>query len=248
MYRRNLIKIYDKLFAAFGPQHWWPAESDFEVVVGAILTQSVSWKNVEKAIENLKAEGLLSVDGILKAERQKLADLVRSTRYYNQKAEKLKNICRHIKDNYDGDICKMFEKDLFEMRRELLSIKGLGRETADSIILYAARKPIFVVDAYTRRIFSRLGFLPEDADYQAMQDFFMQNLPEDVELFNEYHALIVRLGKDCCRNQNPLCAECPVSDACKFYSALTNNAVGADAGTGRENTGRNRKGEYKKST
>ncbi|NLU11173.1 MAG: endonuclease III domain-containing protein [Tepidanaerobacter acetatoxydans] len=214
MPKETLVKIYDKLLEAFGPQHWWPADDDFEIIVGAILTQSVSWKNVEKAIDNLKAEGLLSLDAVLAVDKDKLAALIKSTMYYNQKALKLKNFCRYIKQNYGGDIYSLFEKSIPNMRAELLSIKGIGPETADSIILYAAEKPIFVVDAYTRRIFSRLGFLPDDAKYSQMQDFFMSNLPSDVNLFNEYHALIVRLGKDYCKNKKPLCNECPVKNHC----------------------------------
>lgn len=214
MPKETLVKIYDKLLEAFGPQHWWPADDDFEIIVGAILTQSVSWKNVEKAIDNLKAEGLLSLDAILAVDKDKLAALIKSTMYYNQKALKLKNFCRYIKQNYGGDIYSLFEKSIPNMRAELLSIKGIGPETADSIILYAAAKPIFVVDAYTRRIFSRLGFLPDDVKYSQMQDFFMSNLPSDVNLFNEYHALIVRLGKDYCKNKKPLCNECPVKNHC----------------------------------
>ncbi|WP_296971369.1 endonuclease III domain-containing protein [Tepidanaerobacter sp. EBM-38] len=214
MPKETLVKIYDKLLEAFGPQHWWPADDDFEIIVGAILTQSVSWKNVEKAIDNLKAEGLLSLDAVLAVDKDKLAALIKSTMYYNQKALKLKNFCRYIKQNYGGDIYSLFEKSIPNMRAELLSIKGIGPETADSIILYAAEKPIFVVDAYTRRIFSRLGFLPDDVKYSQMQDFFMSNLPSDVNLFNEYHALIVRLGKDYCKNKKPLCNECPVKNHC----------------------------------
>ena len=197
------------MYQAFGPQLWWPAEDDFEVIVGAILTQSVSWKNVEKAIYNLKAEELLSVEAILSVDKDKLASLIRSTMYYNQKTLKLKNFCQYIQQNYNGDIYELFKKDICEMREELLNIKGIGPETADSIILYAAQKPIFVVDAYTRRIFSRLGFFPEDVKYPEMQAFFMENLPKDVELFNEYHALIVRLGKDYCKSKSPFAMNVP---------------------------------------
>lgn len=214
MPKKTLMSIYDEMYAAFGPQHWWPADEDFEIMVGAILTQSVSWTNVEKAIDNLKAEGLLSVEAILSANTDELAGLIRPTGYFNQKALKLKNLCGYIKLNYSGDIYKLFGKDIPEMRREFLSIKGIGPETADSIILYAGRKPIFVVDAYTRRIFSRLGFLPDDVKYHEMQDFFMKNLPADAKLFNEYHALIVRLGKDYCKKKNPLCEKCPIKVHC----------------------------------
>ncbi len=214
MPKNTLMAIYEKMYQAFGPQHWWPAEDDFEVMVGAILTQSVSWKNVGKAISNLKSEDLLSVKAILSVENNKLAGLIKSTMYFNQKAIKLKNLCKHLQLKYNGNIYGLFEKDIYQMRKELLSIKGIGPETADSIILYAARKPIFVVDAYTRRIFTRLGLLPDNVKYQEMQDFFMQHLPTDVKLFNEYHALIVRLGKDYCKKNKPLCTKCPIKTHC----------------------------------
>lgn len=210
----KLLKIYDLMLKTFGPQHWWPAQEDFEVVVGAILTQSVSWKNVEKAIENLKTENLLSLDGILTTEKEKLGGLIRSTMYYNQKSDKLRRFCHYIQENYHGNIKKLFEKGVYEMRQELLGIKGIGPETADSIILYAAHKPIFVVDAYTRRIFSRVGLFSEDVKYQEMQDLFMDNLPTDVKLFNEYHALIVKLGKDYCKKTKPFCKKCPINSQC----------------------------------
>lgn len=212
--KETLLNIYNDMFQAFGPQHWWPADDDFEVIVGAILTQSVSWKNVEKAIDNLKKEGLMSLEAILSADNEKLAGLIRSTMYYNQKAKKLKNFCQYIARNYEGDIHNFFKNDVSQMRDQLLGIKGIGPETADSIILYAAEKPIFVVDAYTRRIFSRLGFFCPDVSYDEMQSFFMDNLPLDTALFNEYHALIVRLGKECCKNKGPLCSECPVKIHC----------------------------------
>lgn len=214
MPKETLLNIYNDMLAAFGPQYWWPADDDFEVIVGAILTQSVSWKNVEKAIDNLKREGLMSLDAILFVDEEKLAGLIKSTMYYNQKAKKLKNFCQYIAQYYEGDIYSFFKNDIPQMRGQLLSIKGIGPETADSIILYAAGKPIFVVDAYTHRIFSRLGFFSEEAKYDEIQSFFMDNLPLDAGLFNEYHALIVRLGKDCCKNKRPLCSECPVKNYC----------------------------------
>ncbi len=209
-----LTDIFNKLFDAFGPQYWWPAQNDFEVAIGAILTQSVSWKNVEKAIFNLKSADMLSIDGILEADDKNLAELIKSTRFYNQKAAKLKNFCRHIKNKYAGDIYMLFDNDVMTMRRELLTIKGLGPETVDSIILYSAKKPIFVVDAYTKRIFSRIGYFDENTDYKDMQDFFMEHLPEDTQLFNEYHALIVKLGKDYCLNKRPKCESCPLITIC----------------------------------
>ncbi|MDI6603925.1 MAG: endonuclease [Thermoanaerobacteraceae bacterium] len=214
--KNTLLDIYNKLFSFFGPQNWWPAESAFEVIIGAILTQSVSWKNVEKAIINLKYEGILSIEGIINVQNQKLANLIRSTLYHNQKADKLKRFCHYVKEKYDSNIFKIFDKNMYELRKELLLIKGIGKETADSIILYAANKPIFVVDAYTKRIFTRLGYLKGNEDYQIIQDFFMNNLPCNTYLFNEYHALIVALGKNYCQGKNPCCDVCPLKTLCSY--------------------------------
>ncbi|MGB9814274.1 MAG: endonuclease III domain-containing protein [Thermovenabulum sp.] len=216
MEKHFLLTVFENLYAAFGPQNWWPSESDFETVIGAILTQSVSWSNVEKAIDNLKKENLLSPQSLSKIDNERLHALIRSTRFYKQKGERLKNFCRYLLENYEGNLYKLFDKDIFELRRELLSLKGLGKETVDSIILYAAKKPIFVVDTYTKRIFSRLGVVDENLDYQALQEIFMQNLPHDTSLFNEYHALIVKLGKDVCKTK-PKCEFCPLNNFCKYY-------------------------------
>ncbi|QSZ28151.1 endonuclease III domain-containing protein [Aceticella autotrophica] len=218
--RNTLLDIYNKLFSFFGPQNWWPADSAFEVIIGAILTQSVSWKNVEKAIINLKDEGILSIEGIINVQNQKLANLIRSTLYHNQKADKLKRFCLYVKEKYDSDIFKIFDKNIYELRKELLLIKGIGKETADSIILYAANKPIFVVDAYTKRIFTRLGYLKGNEDYQIVQDFFMNNLPCNTYLFNEYHALIVALGKNYCQGKNPCCDICPLKTLCSYNRSI----------------------------
>ncbi|MGB9977425.1 endonuclease III domain-containing protein [Thermovenabulum sp.] len=214
MEKNIFFVIFEKLFEAYGPQNWWPAESDFETVVGAILTQSVSWSNVEKAIKNLKKEGLLSPRALTEVNDEKLHRLIRSTRFYKQKGERLKNFCRYLLKNYDGSLYKLFDKDVYELREELLGLKGLGEETVDSIILYAAKKPIFVVDAYTKRIFCRLGIIKEDIGYKELQELFMSNLPLDVSLFNEYHALIVKLGKEVCRTK-PGCGLCPLIDLCR---------------------------------
>lgn len=214
---KKLLEIYHRLYYYFGPQHWWPAESELEVIIGAILTQSVSWKNVELAIHNLKKEGVLTISGIVNIDKARLASLIRSTLYYNQKADKLKRFCEYVVKNYDGDIFKLLSKDIKDLRAELLSIKGIGKETADSIILYAARKPIFVVDAYTKRIFHRLGYFSENEDYQSVQNLFMKNLPLDVQMFNEYHALIVALGKEFCTSQKPKCSECPLNEVCDYW-------------------------------
>jgi endonuclease III related protein len=196
-------KVYDILYRECGPQHWWPCSSknNFEIIIGAILTQNTSWNNVERAIKNLKKHNLIDIDKIIKIDNEKLADLIRSAGYYNQKAERLKIVAKFFKD------CKKID------REALLNIKGIGPETADSILLYTYNKPYFVIDAYTKRIFSRLGIIRAD-DYQEIQEIFEKNLPQDPKLFNEYHALIVNLGKNICKKK-PLCKECPLNNICK---------------------------------
>lgn len=208
------MEIYGLMYAQLGPRHWWPAETKFEVVIGAILTQFVSWKNVTAAITNLKSRGLLCPDGICEVETGILEELIRCTRFYKQKAKKLKAFCCHVKYNFGGDLDSFLERELYTLRSDLLSLYGIGEETADSIILYAAQKPIFVVDAYTRRIFNRLGFFGENVSYKDMQEFFMDNLEHDTKLFNEYHALIVGVGNGFCFNKNPRCDKCPLCDVC----------------------------------
>lgn len=213
---RSLMDIYSSMYDKEGSRHWWPAENDFEMIVGAILTQFVSWKNVTLAIENLKRENILSIDGICASNMEALGELVRCTRFYKQKAKKLKVFCQHVKSEYEGSLDKMFENDLYDLRRELLFLYGIGQETADCIILYAARKPIFVVDSYTRRVFGRLGYFKENESYESMQRFFMDNLEHNTELFNEYHAQIDGVGSKYCLGKNPRCPECPLSKICKI--------------------------------
>ena len=212
---RKLLQIFDLMYSKCGPRHWWPAETRLEVIVGAILTQFVSWKNVTAAIDNLKNENILSVEGICGADIEKLESLIRCTRFYKQKAKKLKSFCFHLKDKYGGSLDRMFDQDVESLRNELLSLYGIGEETADCIILYAAYKPIFVVDAYTRRIFSRLGLVEENASYKEIQMFFMENLDKDVRLYNEYHAQIDGIGNNYCSSKSPKCAECPLNTVCK---------------------------------
>jgi endonuclease-3 related protein len=212
---RTLTNIYQRLLERFGPQHWWPADEPFEVIVGAILTQSAAWANVEKAINNLREAGALSPEALRKLPQPKLAELVYPCGYYNAKALKLKAFADWLGNHYGDDLSRLFALDINDLRRDLLSVHGIGPETADSIILYAAGKPVFVIDAYTRRIFSRLGLAPERDSYAAYQALFMDNLPRDTQLFNEYHALLVCLGKNVCRRQ-PLCGECPLNDVCRF--------------------------------
>lgn len=209
----TLRKIYGRLFAAYGPQHWWPADGAFEMIVGAILTQSTAWTNVEKAIASLKSAAALSPSALHQMPAGELARLIRPSGYYNAKARKLKAFVERLLDDYDGDLGKLFALDTVTLRRELLSIHGVGEETADSIILYAARRPVFVIDAYTRRILSRLGIAPPNQTYSAYQQLFAQNLPPDEAMFNEYHALLVRHGKDVCRKM-PRCNDCCLEPLC----------------------------------
>jgi len=210
-----LIDIYRRLFDRFGPQHWWPAEEPFEVIAGAILTQSAAWGNVEKAIANLKAAGALPPGKLRRLSLSRLARLVHPCGYYNAKALKLKSFAFWLGNHYDDDLNRLFACDTEELRQQLLSVHGIGQETADSILLYAADKPVFVVDAYTRRIFSRIGLTPAKDSYAGYQAFFMDNLPADVKLFNEYHALLVRLGKEVCRRR-PICSQCCLGDMCQL--------------------------------
>ncbi len=210
---RHLLDLYRLLFRRYGPQHWWPGDSPFEVIVGAILTQSAAWSNVEKAIANLKQAGFLSPSALRQAPLNLLAGLIYSSGYYNAKAAKLKAFVEHLGAHYQDDLSKLFDQEVEPLREELLSIHGIGEETADSIILYAANKPIFVIDAYTRRIIDRLGGAPELRRYVDYQSLFHNNLPHDAQLFNEYHALFVRHAKEACRKA-PLCGKCVLSPIC----------------------------------
>lgn len=204
-----LMKIYRLLFEAYGPQHWWPGESPFEVMVGAILTQNTSWKNVEKSIHQLKEKGVLHPEGILRLKESELASLIRSSGYFRIKAKRLKAYLNLMFEEFGGKIERMGRIPLREMRAKLLSVNGIGPETADSILLYALGKPIFVVDAYTKRILSRHSIIDGKASYEEVQRLFMQHLPHDEDLFNEYHALLVHLGKGVCQKK-PKCDICPL--------------------------------------
>lgn len=208
-----LLELFRRLLGAFGPQDWWPAEGDFEMVVGAILTQSTAWVNVEKAIASLKVNGLLSAEALDGSAEGVVASAIRSSGYYNAKARKLKAFSRHLLERHGGSLDSLFHVKLPELRDELLSIWGVGEETADSIVLYGARQPIFVVDAYTRRICSRLGLSSAEAGYRQLQQLFMEALAPSVSLFQEYHALIVALGKEYCR-LTPRCPGCPLRALC----------------------------------
>lgn len=203
------MKIYDKLYKAYGSRHWWPGETPFEVMVGAILTQNTSWRNVEKAIQKLKNKGVLNAEGMHQLRKSHLAPLIRSSGYYRIKAGRLKAFVDFLFEEYDGDIEKMGRERLLVLRQRLLGVNGIGPETADSIILYGLNKPIFVVDAYTKRILSRHGMISENISYEEIQRLFMKHLPPNKKLFNEYHALLVHLGKTLCKKV-PRCDICPI--------------------------------------
>ncbi len=198
MISKTLTEIYQLLFDRFGPQHWWPGQTQFEIVTGAILTQNTNWANVEKAIANLKAADRLTPEKLHQLDVSQLAELIRPAGYYNITAKRLKNFINWLFDNYDGKLTNLEGLDTNQLRAGLLAVKGVGRETADSILLYALERPIFVVDAYTARIAFRHQLIEPDADYEQLRELFQSNLPQDIQLFNEYHALLVRVGKEFC--------------------------------------------------
>lgn len=205
--RKRLLAVYRRLYRHFGPQQWWPGDGPFEVIVGAILAQNTSWANVEKAITNLKEAGVLSPGEMAALDSQELAGLIRPSGYYRVKANRLHHFLAFFKERYEFSLEAMFNQPLSEVRESLLGVKGIGPETADSILLYAGGYPIFVVDAYTRRIFSRHGFIRPGGTYEELQALFMDALPRDARLYNEYHALIVRAGKTSCLSR-PRCEGC----------------------------------------
>ncbi len=210
---QKLEQVYQHFFDCYGPQHWWPGDTPFEVIVGAILTQSTAWINVEKAIAKLKEADMMDPISLQRIPVDDLAQLIRSSGYYNVKARKLKAFVERLAE-FNNSLEAMFAPDIPALRAELLSIYGIGEETADSIILYAAGKPIFVIDAYTHRIMDRLGLSPVQGNYAALQSVFMNALPHDQKLFNEYHALLVQHGKRICRKTSPACASCCLGKMC----------------------------------
>jgi endonuclease-3 related protein len=204
-----LMEIYEKLYRAFGPQHWWPGDSPFEIAVGAILTQNTNWGNVERAIVNIKKKKKLSAAALYKMQKGHLASLIRPAGYFNIKANRLKAFLGFLVEHYQGSMEHMRAHDVHHLRERLLSIHGVGPETADSILLYALEKPVFVIDAYTKRVMQRHGIVSEKATYHELQEIFHANLPRDTQRFNEYHALFVRVGKEYCRTR-PKCDVCPL--------------------------------------
>lgn len=208
-----LLELYQALLSHNGCQSWWPAQTQDEVIIGAILTQSVAWGNVEKALVALAGQGILTLRDIHLADLQLLATLVRPTLYYNQKALRLKEFARFLGDTCGFDLDILFSEELSSLRARMLSIKGLGPETVDSILLYAGGLPVFVVDAYTKRLLSRLGYPVEKLDYHQLQDYICARIPAEVPLYNDFHAQIVLHCKDFCKKA-PLCPDCPLRSVC----------------------------------
>jgi endonuclease-3 related protein len=205
----ELQRVFRELLSHFGPQHWWPGESAFEVMVGAVLTQSTNWKNVERALQSLRDHRALQPAALERMSVAELAELIRPAGYYRLKARRLKNLVHYLMRQHGGSIESMFKMDLAALRADLLKINGIGPETADSILLYAGKQPTFVVDAYTARLAVRHGWLDQPIRYEGLRAYFTERLPADASLFNEFHALIVRLGKEYCRKQ-PRCDGCPL--------------------------------------
>ena len=210
-----VMDVYERLYSAYGSQHWWPGDTPFEVIIGAILTQSTAWTNVEKAIANLKSAGILSAPALREIPEPDLAALIRPSGYFNVKARKLKAFVEWLGQRSNDDLEILFTARTAALREELLGVYGIGEETADSILLYAGNKPSFVIDAYTRRIVDRLGIEPGGPAYSDYRHLFMDNLPADAALYNEYHALLVRHGKDVCRKTRPLCKTCCLERICR---------------------------------
>lgn len=218
--KEDLQQVYELLLQHFGPRGWWPGDSAFEIIVGAVLTQAVAWKNVEKALAAMKEAGVFSVQAILQTPDDELSALIRPTLYHRQKTRKLKEIMYYVEHEYQGNIHSMFQEPMYILRQELLSIWGIGPETADSILLYAGNYPTFVVDAYTRRIFSRLGWVAETISYHKLQKAIQERVPEDITIYNEYHALLVAQGASYCKKTQPLCNDCPLSQICRYFISL----------------------------
>lgn len=203
--------IFDLLFERYGPQQWWPGESPLEVLVGAVLVQNTAWRNVEKAIQNLRDAGLLDAKKLFALPVAELAELIRPAGYYRVKAQRLHNLLWLVAERYDGSLDSMFAVPLDELRRELLAVHGVGPETADAILLYAGQLPSFVADTYAHRVLARHGEINFEAEYHDVKSYFEDRLPTDVRLYNEMHALLVRVGKEHCKSSEPKCDGCPLA-------------------------------------
>ncbi len=220
----RLRQIYDLLFERYGPQNWWPADTPFEMILGAILVQSTAWANAAKALRSLRQAGALNVATLAQLSETELGILVRSSGFYTVKARRLKAFIDHAMEMHDGDLDAMLAQDPETLRSELLTIHGIGQETADCILLYAAGRPLFVIDEYTRRIVGRLGIGPDPrAPYPTLQRFFEDSLPADTRMFAEYHALFVALAKDVCR-KSPDCPRCVLNQVCDYSSSVGSSA------------------------
>jgi endonuclease-3 related protein len=222
--RASLTWVFESLLRQHRPQHWWPGESRFEIMIGAILVQNTSWKNVETSIRRLHLEGLMSPAALRAVAENDLAEVIYSCGYYRTKARKLKAFVSFLGERYCDDLDAMARVDMAAMRSELLGIHGIGPETADDILLYALSQPSFVIDAYTRRIFHRLGIFQESDGYETHRRRFMETLPPDVPLYNEYHALIVRHGADVCR-RIPRCGSCALRPRCSWPDTMTDETA-----------------------
>ncbi|MFQ5776634.1 MAG: endonuclease III domain-containing protein [Terriglobia bacterium] len=207
---RVLRRYYHRLHHHFGPQHWWPARTRFEVVLGALLTQNTNWRNVEKALANLRRAGVLTPVKLTDLSVSRLARLLRPSGYFRQKTRTVRRFLAHLHRHYRGSLARLLRRPTSELRLELLALPGIGNETADSILLYAAGRPVFVIDAYTRRILSRHWLAPEKASYAELQDLFHRHLRHDRTFFNQYHALLVAAGKKYCHREQPHCSACPL--------------------------------------
>lgn len=207
---RALRRYYRRLHRHFGQQHWWPARTRLEMILGAYLTQNASWSNVEKALGNLRRARALSAAKLVRLPARRLAKLLRPAGYFRQKTRFVRSFVKHLERNYGGSVARLLRRPAPELRTELLSLPGIGPETADSVLLYAGGHPVFVVDAYTRRILGRHHLAPRDARYEELQEFFHRHLPPQTKLFNEFHALLVATGKNYCHRQNPDCPACPL--------------------------------------
>jgi len=206
----KLRAFHAAMFKAYGPQGWWPAGSPFEVILGAILTQNTNWRNVERAIANLKHEGLLTPAALTAIEPERLAHLIRPAGTYRLKAVRLRHFLRLLADRFAGDLAALLALPTTALRETVLGVRGIGPETADSILLYAADRPVFVVDAYTARILYRHGLIDRDATYDDIQALMQGNLADDASMLKEYHALLVEVGKRHCRKRAPRCPGCPL--------------------------------------
>lgn len=221
--QKQLVAIYELLENTLGDRGWWPAETREEMMIGALLVQNVSWSNTVKALDKLRNHDLLNFQHLYDAPDIRIEEDIRSTRFYKTKTQKLKALACHVVEVYHNDLNAFLGQPMDKLRKELLSIHGIGQETADDIVLYAAGLPSFVIDAYTKRIFSRLGLIEEGIGYQELRDWFMSHLPGDTRLFNQYHALLDAVGHSFCSTKKPKCPDCPLHSLCQYHTTELRN-------------------------